>query len=692
MARMIDVLVGLAIATPLSRLGPEGVRGPWLGAFGFVFYLLVADGFGGRSLGKRMLGLTVVHLRSQRPISILGSFMRNGSLLCFSLLDLLLLFSARGRRLGDLMIGAKVVEHSRWRREHRPGPRGRRIALNSLYLGLMVGFFVVLVAPFWMLRDQQFRHSDVLVINALPVSVRVDFGRKRIDLDENEHRWIKDVRVGTYELLATTSDRSVLEEFDLVVPLRHEVLAYNVRGAAPLIVQEFSYLSSGEIEMEQEFERAGERVVLLEVCDFFGQESLDTPSGWINDRLFDWEATSLQVRPGGWHSSLVVLANEGRTQLAEELVSALRQVSPNDEALMFDVIDALGWIPDSESLVDFRMDLLTEFPTNLALQRAHQAKQLEYGELELLEQTYRELAAAHPDSASLAYLMARVADPEDFDAITRELVERFPSDHSIAAQRGLALHRLGEFLEAQTHFEGAWSAASTWEFELMESAVLNLLALGRQREGIDLLEQLEAPSGTSDYEFLWLAARVHQAAGSAEFDRVMEPYALPIENRIDEGIREWTRMHGGKAPQPKERDEAIEDREFRETLRLARLLESKPQSGLKWLEKKGFEGIDMLDAQRTLLLAWQAHRAGDEERMTELLHHIVLPTPWLVAAIEGGSEDSAAMRLSWDLRAVLKFCEALELPADSEERRQAMKHAAEQDFCLGFVSRVAGSQ
>jgi uncharacterized RDD family membrane protein YckC len=118
-ARFIDILFALLIA----RLPG------YIGLFGGLTYVGIADGLmGGRSIGKRIIGLRVLYANDGRAVDFRGSILRNSPLgllyiifhiplagwalaslgLGFELL--LIIGSAEGRRLGDEIADTVVAD------------------------------------------------------------------------------------------------------------------------------------------------------------------------------------------------------------------------------------------------------------------------------------------------------------------------------------------------------------------------------------------------------------------------------------------------------------------------------------------------------------------------------------------------------------------------------------------------------
>lgn len=123
-AKVIDLIAVFFVAVILPY-----PAGPLVG----FLYSIGADGFGGRSLGKRLLKLKVVKKNSKAPLSLKDSLLRNApvgvatffgiipvwgwvilGLLGLPLLVMevyLMLTVANGQRLGDVMGDTQVVDN-----------------------------------------------------------------------------------------------------------------------------------------------------------------------------------------------------------------------------------------------------------------------------------------------------------------------------------------------------------------------------------------------------------------------------------------------------------------------------------------------------------------------------------------------------------------------------------------------------
>lgn len=94
------VLPDAAIIAPLTLVA----------AVASTAYWFLADALpGGQSLGKRVLGLAVVHADTREPCTTGQSFVRNLLLAVLGPLDWLFIFGERHQRLGDIVARTIVV-------------------------------------------------------------------------------------------------------------------------------------------------------------------------------------------------------------------------------------------------------------------------------------------------------------------------------------------------------------------------------------------------------------------------------------------------------------------------------------------------------------------------------------------------------------------------------------------------------
>lgn len=94
-----------------------GRTGSLLGIAGALVYLLLRDGIGGQSLGKLLVGLVVVNVRTGLPGDLKDSAFRNvfvlipgANLVAIVLETITLIRDPQGQRLGDRLAQTQVIE------------------------------------------------------------------------------------------------------------------------------------------------------------------------------------------------------------------------------------------------------------------------------------------------------------------------------------------------------------------------------------------------------------------------------------------------------------------------------------------------------------------------------------------------------------------------------------------------------
>lgn len=108
-AKAVDVHLALVIPAILLWIFDRNQAVAYLSGGLWVFLILIADGFNGQSLGKRLVSIQVIAGKSLKPCGPIRSIVRNIFLFPIPvLLDYLLIFLF-DRRLGDLVAGTYVI-------------------------------------------------------------------------------------------------------------------------------------------------------------------------------------------------------------------------------------------------------------------------------------------------------------------------------------------------------------------------------------------------------------------------------------------------------------------------------------------------------------------------------------------------------------------------------------------------------
>lgn len=111
-AFVIDYVAALLVSHGLSLLLLPlalGVKVLYVQPVLICAYLLFRDAIPGQSLGKRLLKLRVVRTPGEREMTLLSSFLRNVTLISFSLIDAAFIAGSRSMRLGDMLASTTVL-------------------------------------------------------------------------------------------------------------------------------------------------------------------------------------------------------------------------------------------------------------------------------------------------------------------------------------------------------------------------------------------------------------------------------------------------------------------------------------------------------------------------------------------------------------------------------------------------------
>ena len=183
----------------------------YIGLFGLSLYLC-KDAFNGRSVGKRMLKLQVVHNETEVAASPLRCFIRN--LFCgLWPVEVIVTVASPGRRIGDLVAGTKVVPFNS--DTEQPPPNYWQIGLTVAIAYL---FMLLFMLPFEGIRSMiNDRH-----VSFVEASINNVAAAELVDLFEKElgHELTADVRL--YDEIEEDPD---LRYMSIILTLKKDYLA-----------------------------------------------------------------------------------------------------------------------------------------------------------------------------------------------------------------------------------------------------------------------------------------------------------------------------------------------------------------------------------------------------------------------------------------------------------------------------------
>lgn len=110
LAQIIDSVIALLGAVVILLIARALGLSESFGVLAWLLYMLLSDGLpGGQSVGKRVMGIAVLHAGSREACSWGRSFVRNATLLVLGVIDIVFALGSSRRRLGDRLADTVVV-------------------------------------------------------------------------------------------------------------------------------------------------------------------------------------------------------------------------------------------------------------------------------------------------------------------------------------------------------------------------------------------------------------------------------------------------------------------------------------------------------------------------------------------------------------------------------------------------------
>lgn len=691
-AQFLDGLFSVALTAPFALYVFFGSGGEGsaliLVVLVHLYYQLFRDGYSGRSPGKRVVGTQVVEDRSGHACGLWKSFLRN-FLLHFGLgiWDAVFVFGNARKRLGDHIAGTSVIKIGQGAAyPSAVRPRSMRGLSLLLHGGLIALGCAILVSDF---RGRT--RSNVWIVNGLPVPVEVQLGQEAQVIAAASQEVIEDVEMGEYNLHVRSTEGVTLEEARIEVPARHDLVVWNVLRAAPLYHSKDCYGddSGGPLPEPVMTDLWEAQLIVIEKIGYVFEDLPEQVRLYGNKRR-RW-ISSVDVFEEGWPVTLEVLMEHGKVERAQQLAEALLTLTPEDEELAIEVVEAMAGIRDLEVFDDICAGALERFPESRRIHRTRQDLFRWYGEFDGIRAIYRAMTVENPESALFAYLYARVLPPSELLAMTRKNRECLSMDPGLRTRYAWALHQTGEFERAQVHLDKCSIEPNDWDVEFVRTAALNLVALGRAEQALDLASRFHREHRPGTHDFIALFSALHYlTGGNADHPEMRQAIWDRFEHR-SERHRVWYTLASG-APVPTDLLEFVSiDDELYTAVEVAHALE-KGRDGLgKYFKEEVMDALSYLDLARQVAFAESAIAAGHRELGVELLRRAPLPGYILEDAIVAGREVGYAAEIPWEVRAVIDLFDALELPAESQERRQLVERARERDFMGGWASRAAAN-
>ena len=305
---------------------------------------------------------------------------------------------------------ASTADHGGWYVHGRvPLSNGRKLWRGAALVG---GAAIVLLIAGLIWKRQS--TDEVHFLNRLDFAVTVEMGGEKIALPPSAHVTRK-FDAGPYHVTVRDPEGAAIEEQAVEVPGGHDVVAYNVLGAAPLYRTRVLYTTNEKLQEEYDNSNdyrtlAGRTWVTLRHIDHAWKESPDEIT------MYRGEATTLRsqvdVDDGGWRAAAGLLAAEEKWDEAAALARKVALARPRD----VDAVDsAYRWNADRDDpavLLELVERGLEAAPESMQAHRLYQVHHQEAGRLAEILPRYQAAYESDPESPQHGYLYARLAPIE----------------------------------------------------------------------------------------------------------------------------------------------------------------------------------------------------------------------------------------------------------------------------------------
>jgi hypothetical protein len=579
-------------------------------------------------------------------------------------------------------------------------PRQRRDAL----VGILAVTLVVALAACAV--GLGYTYNKVHLLNDLdvPVTARVrgitlsrdwppkfELGIEEITLDPHG-RAVVWAHTGPQTVTVEAAGRTI-EEVALDTTAWTDFIALNVLGAAPLYDEpvEYGRLPEGYVPALEPL--AGQSVYTTDAADFVLEDAPATievshaaPGGSVIRHHID-------VAQGGWQTSLDMLNEKGRLDIAARLAAAVADVEPDSsDAAHAAVVQAwrLGGFPAglaaSERLVKASPFALTAVRLRsdclVALGRAAEAQTLA-----------REAGQGFADPVWGAYVVARLMP---LDAATKLLtpflttVPDLPLVHWHLGTRFLAAQRYADALPWLAALAGGtdadWSSAAL--------LIRALIGLGRTPEAVARAARYAQSNAASTASFVIAYASLLARAPDAGALPPLEPLVRRLGDRLEDpaAAQALVAAATGDADLVAKKVTQIKSTPLRQAIQLVDAIGHDADRAVALAAAAPPAVLEWLDGPQRVLLAAELRRRGDDRSFARLMPQeleVAAATPAIVQFLDAGVEAPALETLDLGDLAALRLIRARVLASRGEPSKTWLERSATTDALSPLVAQAA---
>ena len=566
--------------------------------------------------------------------------------------------------------------------------------LRRAELALVLAVLAGIAATSW----RAHRYAEVHLVNGLDEAVTLELDEQRISLPPDS-RTTRQLVAGNHQVRVTDSQGALLEEQTIGVLSGQDLVAYNVLGAAPLIVDEVVY--SGPLvqvapEADSGLEHCiGQRFIQRRQVHYVFEEPPEEIS--LSSETAVERRKHAFLLPGGWQTSLNLLESLGDLPGAATLMETVAQAAPANVTavrLACGLVESARGTEQSLALIE---RLVERAPEAVEIHRLRQELMGRAGQRDAARDIYRKLAAAQPESPLAGYLRARIEPAAEALPLYADLVARFPDDFYAVNGYAYLLAMSRRFADALPHFEHARQirpepAAFAWDLYLV-----SLVATGRLDEALEaLVEVCQRQSESVAFGTAVLYGRLARLQQDRALPHPGDYYLGTLDTDPEQVDlhRAWFDLlvEGAVAAELLER---LDDDDARQAIEVSLAATRDPAAALTLAQAAELEVLGRIEDATLVLLACEAGRLGDKSLARKLLDGLSPNERERALALERfvleGDESAELAELDLVVQAALHFARARRAEAAGEPADAHRAQALADDVLRTSVAQACDS-
>jgi tetratricopeptide (TPR) repeat protein len=564
---------------------------------------------------------------------------------------------------------------------------------------LLAAVAVLAVVAYGAWKHFTTRDTDVYFVNGLDLTLLVRLGDRTVKVPPQEVRRERNVARGQYSVVAATETGRIVDEFNVVLPRRTDVVVVNPLGAAPLFAEQLVYYRDGVLPTDAAKDEAP-RLIHYYSLRFVTRENVayafrpPSPQRHMPANALRQTVWQFGLEPGGWRASVYQLLNRNRPKEAAQIARNVAEADPNAEEAISTAAGLLAQVSGQPAAVEWLQSLTQKFPDSVEVHRHLQTYLQLAGHADQCRQLYRQLHEQNPASAMYGYLRARVEPPAESLKLFAALTEKFPQYSYMRRSYGWQLFQARRFADAIVQFEKSLALDPSRHADVLFNHLRALAAIGRAADAADLLmrytDEQKAPMPFAATVFY---ARLLRLAGQTRPARPIESLLQrEFGETIPRDVLVWLEcLLGDSEPSAEHLADLGTTSPLRAAADITLAVRRDPELALRLAAGAPPAAWNHMEDIAGLLLASELGSRGDKEQAAQLLGKLRRSLAEDVALkkfILDNEESPELAERDLDTQAVLNFTRGRRAQSRGEPSDGFFQAAANDDILQTYIPHV----